>query len=92
MNNNVYWIAVLRNVKVSMDVLGFCFANGIYVKHKPDCTGWFHLSIKQGDTIMFCDADGYCTDERYEINGIDMLNRIVELMKTRFALSQLEHM
>ena len=90
MNNSVYWIAVLRNVKVSMDVLDFCFANGIYVKHKPDGIGWFDLTIEQGDTITFCDADGYCMDEIYEINGIDMLNRIIELMKTRFALSRLE--
>lgn len=88
-NRTTYWLTNVINAAVREGTLGFCYASGIRTKMGSSCTVTFDLFLAQGDTVGFCDEHGYCTGEEYIIDGIDKMNMVLELMKTRFALSKI---
>lgn len=89
-NRSSYWIKDLINLKIYDSVIGFCWCEGIRVIMGPGCTVTFDKGIEQGDLVEFCDVHGYGTGEQYEIDNRDRLTMIMEYIKIRFYLAQME--
>lgn len=89
-NSTPYWIIDLTNLKIHDSVIGICWCDGIRVIMCPGCTVSFDKGIEQGDLVEFCNEHGYGTGELYEIDNLDRLTMVIEQIKTRFCLAQME--
>lgn len=88
-NRTTYWLTDVINATAREGSHGFCYVSGIRAMMGSSCTVKFDLFLEQGNTVEFCNEYGYCTGEEYIIDGIDKMNMVLELMKTRFALSKI---